>query len=63
MFYDIKIDAETADQIVVSALKNYLECLEESLSGNSYIHPDDIEGNKKRIEALKLIISDYTVFP
>jgi len=60
MFYDIKIDAETADQIVVIALKNYLECLEESLKDDCYIHLDDIEGNKKRIDALKLIISDYT---
>ena len=57
--YTIQIDPETADRIAVVSMKNYLDSLTKSLSGEYWVHPDDIEENKKRIEALKLILSDY----
>jgi hypothetical protein len=57
--YTIQLDPETADRIAVTSMKNYLDSLTKSLNGEYWVHPNDIEENKKRIEALKLILSDY----
>ena len=68
----IKIDHETADRITAATLKNYRSNLKKELkkhrknpktdlNPNGYwLHPGDVIDNQRRIEALNLIISDYT---
>ena len=69
----IKIDHETADRITVATLKNYRANLKKELKkywknpktdlnpNGHWMHPEDIARNRQRIDALDLIISDYTL--
>jgi hypothetical protein len=65
------IDGETADRITSLNLKDYRANLKSELAkwkknpkteGNPngyWLHPDDVVGNMRRIEALNLIINDF----
>ena len=65
------IDGETADRITVLNLKDYRSYLKKELSQwkknpktednpkGYWLHPEDVTGNMRRIEALNLIIKDY----
>jgi hypothetical protein len=69
------IDGETADRITALTLRDYRAYLKKELAQwkknpktddnpNGYwLHPEDVTGNIRRIEALNLIISDYTDVP
>ena len=69
----IKIDQETADRITVNTLINYRSILKKELKkywknpkttlnpDGHWMHPEDIVGNQRRVEALDLIIGDYTL--
>ncbi len=68
----IKIDHETADRITVATLKNYRSNLKKELKkywknpktdsnpNGFWLHPEDVGDHQRRIEALNLIIGDYT---
>lgn len=65
------IDGETADRITSLTLKDYRDYLKKELkewkknpktedNPNGYwLHPEDVSGNIRRIEALNLIINDF----
>jgi hypothetical protein len=65
------IDGETADRITSMNLKDYRAYLKKELAEckknpktednpNGYwLHPEDVSGNIRRIEALNLIINDF----
>jgi hypothetical protein len=65
------IDGETADRITSLNLKDYRAFLKKELAewkknpktqdnpGGYWLHPDDVSGNMRRIEALNLIIKDF----
>jgi hypothetical protein len=65
------IDGETADRITSLNLKDYRNNLKIELkkwkknpktveNPNGYwLHPEDVAGNMRRIEALNLIIADF----
>ena len=58
----IELDAETADRITVLTLKDYRSYLKKELSQfkkGEYLHPEDVAGNIKAIEALNLIIKHF----
>lgn len=67
----LEIDGETADRITVLNLKDYRSYLKKELSdwkknprtddnpNGVWMHPEDVGGNIRRIEALNLIIKDY----
>ncbi len=61
----IKISMDVADQISLASLKDYRKYLKKELKEHKknpdtfYVHPDDLVGNQRRIEALNLIIKDY----
>lgn len=69
------IDGETADRITALNLKDYRAYLKKELrewkknpktdtNPNGYwLHPEDVAGNMRRIEALDLIIKDYAEVP
>lgn len=60
----IEIDWETAERITVATLKDYKKYLQKELrqyKKGAWLHPDDVVGNKARIEALTLVIRDFTV--
>ena len=59
----IEIDGETADRITKLNLIDYRKYLKKELEDfkkGSYLHSEDVAGNIKRIEALTLIIKDFT---
>ena len=67
----VYIDGETADRITSHTLKNYRAYLKKELrdwkknpktEGNPtgyWLHPDEVVGNMRTIEALDLIIKHY----
>lgn len=59
----IQLSVEAADSITLSNLIDYRMCLQGELdayyTSDSYLHPQDVVGNKLRIEALNLIIQDF----
>lgn len=59
----IQISTEAANSITLANLIDYRTCLQGELdayyTSDSYLHPDDVVGNKLRIEALNLIIKDF----
>lgn len=58
----LTIDAEIADRITVANLKDYRESLQKELDAfheGKYLHPEDVVGNYRRIEALTMIIRDF----
>lgn len=69
----IKLSCGAADRITVATLKNYRSNLKKELKkytknpktdlnpNGVWMHPEDVIGNQRRIEALNLIISDYTL--
>lgn len=55
----IDLDGESADRITVLNLKEYRAYLKKELKQykkGEYLHPDDVAGNIKLIEAMTLII-------
>jgi hypothetical protein len=66
------IDGETADRITLTTLTDYRKYLKSELKKwkdnpktdtnpeGYWLHSDDVAGNIRRIEALNLIIKDYT---
>ena len=71
----ITVDRETADRITLLNLKEYKSCLTQELTAwrknpltednpdGYWMHPEDVTGNIRRIEALNLIIKDYIEVP
>jgi len=69
------IDGETADRITALNLKDYRANLKSELAKwkknpksednpNGYwMHPEDVTGNIRRIDALNLIIRDFAEVP
>lgn len=69
------IDGETADRITSLTLRDYRKYLKSELAKwkknpktednpkGYWMHPEDVSGNIRRIEALNLIISDYAEVP
>lgn len=58
----IAIDGDTADRITVLTLKDYAKYLRKELKQfkkGEYLHPEDVAGNIKRIEAIELILKDF----
>ena len=58
----LSIDKETADRIAVLVLKDYVKYLRKELNQfkkGEYLHPEDVAGNIKRIEAIELILKDF----
>jgi hypothetical protein len=65
------IDGETADRITALTLRNYRSYLKKELAqwkknprtdsnpDGHWLHPEDVTGNIRAIEALDLIISHY----
>ena len=65
------IDGETADRITSLNLKDYRAYLKKELKQwkknpksdanptGYWLHPEDVSGNIRRIEALNLIINDF----
>jgi len=71
----LEIDGETADRITALNLKDYRAYLKKELAqwkknpktdenpDGYWLHPEDVSGNMRRIEALNLIINDFVVVP
>lgn len=69
------IDGETADRITALNLRDYRAYLKselkkwkknpktESNPQGYWLHPEDVAGNIRRIEALDLIIKDFVEVP
>lgn len=67
----LTIDGETADRITVLNLQDYRAYFKKELAqwrrnpqtvdnpDGVWLHPDDVTGNIRRIEALNLIINDF----
>jgi len=58
----IELDGETADRITVLNLKecrSYLKKELKQFKKGEYLHPEDVAGNIKTIEALTLIIKYF----
>jgi len=68
----ITLDGETADKITYLNLQDYRAYLKKELTNwkrnprttdnpdGVWLHPEDVSGNIMRIEALNLIIRDFT---
>ena len=58
----IELDGEAADRITLLNLKEYRIYLKKELrqyKKGEYLHPDDVAGNIKLIEAMTLIIKYF----
>ena len=58
----LTIDGETADRITVLTLKDYAKYLKKELKQfkkGEYLHPEDVAGNIRRIEAIEFILKDF----
>ena len=67
----LTIDGDTADRITVLNLQDYRAYFKKELAqwrrnpqtvdnpDGVWLHPDDVTGNIRRIEALNLIINDF----
>jgi len=57
------LDWDVADKIAVRALIEYRNRLQQEINNHyekdEYLHPEDLVGNKIRIDALNLIIKDF----
>ena len=68
----ITLDGEVADKITYLNLKDYRAYLKKELAQwkknprtddnpeGYWLHPEDVSGNIRRVEALNLIIRDFT---
>lgn len=63
MIDGVKLDDETADRITSLVLRDHLrflqEIVDEHLVDGKYMHPEDLEWNKKIIEALEVLTENY----
>lgn len=60
--HNLEIDFETADRITVISLKDQRKYLKKEIAEwkkGEYLHPEDVAGNIKLIEALDLVIKHY----
>lgn len=59
----VVLDWDTADRITLCALVEYRDRLQQEIESHyeneNFLHPDDLVGNKVRIDALNLIIADF----
>ena len=58
----VAIDGDTADRITVLTLKDYAKYLRKEIKQfkkGEYLHPEDVAGNIKRIEAIEFILKDF----
>jgi hypothetical protein len=58
----LTIDGETADRITVLTLKDYAKYLRKEIrqfKKGDYLHPEDVAGNIRRIEAIEFILKDF----
>jgi len=58
----VAIDGDTADRITVLTLKDYAKYLRKELKQfkkGEYLHPEDVAGNIRRIEAIEFILKDF----
>lgn len=58
----LTIDGDTADRITVLTLKDYAKYLKKELKQfkkGEYLHPEDVAGNIRRIEAIEFILKDF----
>ena len=59
----VLLDWEVADGITLCTLTEYRNRLQQEIEdhyeNDAYLHPDDLIGNKVRIDALNLIIKDF----
>lgn len=57
------LDWDVADKIAVRALIEYRNQLQQEINNHyekdEHLHPEDLVGNKIRIDALNLIIKDF----
>ena len=72
MSKQLTIDSEIADRITALNLKDYRAYLKKELAqwkknpktednpAGHWLHPEDVSGNIRRIEALNLIIRDFS---
>lgn len=72
MSKQLTIDSEIADRITALNLKDYRAYLKKELAqwkknpktednpAGHWLHPEDVSGNIRRIEALNLIIKDFS---
>ena len=75
MSKQLTIDSEIADRITALNLKDYRAYLKKELAqwkknpktednpDGYWLHPEDVSGNIRRIEALNLIIRDFAEVP
>jgi hypothetical protein len=58
----LEIDFETADRIVLLALKEQRKYLKKELAQfkkGEYLHPEDVVNNTRMVQAMDLIIKYY----
>ena len=58
----LEIDFETADRIVLLALKEQRRYLKKELAQfkkGEYLHPEDVVNNTRLVQALDLVIKHY----
>lgn len=58
----LEIDIETADRITVICLKEQRSYLKKELAAykkGEYLHPEDVVGNQRLIEAMDLVIKYF----
>jgi hypothetical protein len=58
----LEIDFETADRIVLLALKEQRKYLKKELTQfkkGEYLHPDDVVNNTRLVQAMDLVIKYY----
>ena len=58
----LEIDFETADRIVLLALKEQRKYLKKELSNfkkGEYLHPDDVVNNTRLVQAMDMVIKYY----
>ena len=64
MAKELTIDRETADRITYLNLVDYRKYLKKQLRDHKkggWLHPEDVVGHQKTIEALDHIIGHYTI--
>ena len=58
----LELDIETADRITVICLKSQRSYLKKELAAykkGEYLHPEDVVGNQRLIEAMDLVIKHF----
>lgn len=59
----LTIDWETADKITAANLRDYRDSLQGQLDNykeGGYLHPEDVVHNQKVIEAIEIVLKDFT---